>query len=85
MNRDNRVYVPADKTRNFYPFLKDDYENMLLKNITKEYKKSKEDIVKKVNLKDKELAETLEIDNRVYSLTCSDAFVTVKDHKKNFF
>ena len=84
MNRDNRVYVPADKTRNFYPFLKDDYENMLLKNITKEYKKSKEDIVKKVNLKDKELAETLEIDNRVYSLTCSDAFVTVKDHKENF-
>jgi len=67
INRDNRVYVSADKTRNFYPFSKDDYENMLLKNITNEYKKSNEDIGKKVNLKDKELAETLEIDNRVYS------------------
>ena len=84
MKQDGRIYVPADKTRNFYPFSRDSYENLLLKNITNEYKKSKEDIVKKVNMNDKELAESLDIDNRVYGLTCSDAFITVKDHKENF-
>ena len=84
MNQDNRVFVPADKTRNYYMMSKEDHEKLLMKNITKEYKKSKDDIVKKIDKKDKELTEKLEISNRVYRLNCREAYVTIKDHKDNF-
>ena len=35
-------------------------------------------------MEDKALAEKLEIDDRVYSLSKREAFITLKDHKDNF-
>ena len=63
---------------------KDDYNELLMKNITNDYKKSNVAVVNKIDKKDKELTEKLEIDNRVYRLNCSEAFITIKDHKDNF-
>ena len=55
-----------------------------MKNITNDYKKSNVAVVNKIDKKDKELTEKLEIDNRVYRMNCSEAFITIKDHKDNF-
>ena len=84
MRQDNEVYVAADKTSNFYRMTKENYEEMLLKNVTNEYKKSSEAFVSKVNNGDKKIAEELEIDDRVYKFQKSQTFVTIKDHKDNF-
>ena len=84
MRHDDRIYVPADKTRNFYRMTKEAHKNLLLKNITNEYKKSSDDIVDKINKTDKELVENLDISDRVYSLSRRNAFITIKDHKDNY-
>ena len=84
MNRESKLYVAADKTNNFYKVTPDAHKELLDKNITKEYKKVDDTVVKTLNKKDKEIAEELELDDRIYSITRRDAFITLKDHKDNF-
>ena len=84
MKKDERIYVAADKTTNFYKMKAEKYEELKNKNITKEYKKASKNEVKKVDLGDRDLAQKLDIDDRVYSLNIQDCFVTIKDHKDNF-
>ena len=54
------------------------------KNITKDYKKAAKDDFKNVTKQDQEIANKLEIDDRVYTTTEREAFLTIKDHKPNF-
>ena len=84
MKNDDKIYAAADKTTNFYKMSPEKYEDLKHKNITKEYKKSTRDEVKTVNDGDKNLAEQLELDDRIYSLNKKDCFITVKDHKDNY-
>ena len=63
---------------------KEEYEALVLKNVTNEYKRSSEALVSKVNNGDKKMAEKLEIEDRVYKFSKSQSFVTIKDHKDNF-
>ena len=57
MNRDDRMYVAADKTSNYYKVTKEKYMEMMKQNVTKEYKKSSDKVIEKVNNADKEVAE----------------------------
>ena len=57
---------------------------MMLKNVSKDYKKSNDKFVDKVNEKDKDIAEKLELDDRIYAFSKRDAYITIKDHKENF-
>ena len=84
MNQENKKYVSADKTSNYYKVAKDDYEEMILKNVTKDYKKTNDKFVDKVNEKDRDIAEKLELEDRIYSYSKRDAYITIKDHKENF-
>ena len=84
MNQENKIYVAADKTNNYYKVEKDDYEEMMLKNVSKDYEKSNDKFVDKVNEKDKDIAEKLELDDRIYAFSKRDAYITIKDHKENF-
>ena len=54
------------------------------KNITKDYKKTNNDAFNRVTKEDKDIASKLEIDDRVYSTSKREAFLTLKDHKPNF-
>lgn len=80
----DKVFISADKTSNFYKMDPKKYEELLDNNITKEYKNTKEEAVKKVDLEDKALAEKLDIEDRVHRTTEREAFITIKDHKPNF-
>ena len=52
--------------------------------VTKDYRIIDEDIVKTINKEAKELTEELKIADRVESHSEAPAFVTIKDHKKDF-
>ena len=83
ISKDNKLYVPADKTTNFYKLAKD-YKGMLKKSIEKEYKKTPAAAESEINKQAKSIAENLLIENRVEKLARKNAFITLKDHKDNF-
>ena len=60
------------------------YEEHMHRNITKDYKKANNDDFKKVTKEDEAIANKLEIDDRVYSTSKREAFLTLKDHKPNY-
>ena len=57
---------------------------MLRQNITKEYKKSNKAAVRKVDEDDKKIASDLELEDRIYTYSKRDCFITIKDHKPNY-
>ena len=84
MNKDNNLYVPADKTTNFYKMNVSDYNTLLKKNIEKEYRKAPDNADMQINTEAKAFAQTLKIDDRVEKLAPKESFITLKDHKDNF-
>ena len=84
IRNEERILLKADKTTNFYKMDKAEYEEYMHRNITKEYKKANQDDFDKVTKEDKAIASNLEIDDRVYSTSKREAFLTIKDHKPNY-
>ena len=84
MDRSNNIYVAADKTKNHYELSTADHDKLLEKNVTKGYKKCNRKLVQNVNKSDKAIAESLELDDRIFAFSERDAFVTIKDHKDNY-
>ena len=82
--RESKMYIAADKTNNFYKVPKELHEELLKKQIQKDYKKTDESNVKDITKKDKVIASKLEIDDRVYTTAKRQSFITLKDHKPNF-
>ena len=78
------LIIPADKTTNFYSMSVEDYEKLLTENISSTYKKCDGKIVKNINNEAKSIAKELKIDDRVEQFSNRNAYITVKDHKKNF-
>ena len=79
-----KVIVPADKSSNFYKVSKEDYDNLISKDIHKLYKKATEEEVKKIKTEHTAIVTDLEIDDRVFATAKSKARVTLKDHKEDF-
>ena len=79
----NLLIIQADKTANFYSMPVADYEKLLTKNISSTYKCDGK-IVKNINNEAKSIAKELKIDDRVEQFSNRNAYITVKDHKKNF-
>ena len=84
VNNDDRLFVKADKTTNFYKLDVPNYRRLLEANITKTYKKADK---KQLSIMDEEariITKTLNIDDRVEKTAMKEAFITLKDHKENF-
>ena len=84
INKDQKVYVPADKTRNFYKIKDCTYKKALMENITKIYKKDDRSTVDQINSEAKNIAKEMELDDRIDKYKESQARVTIKDHKVGF-
>ena len=52
--------------------------------ITKEYKKTNENVYTEINKEANHIAQTLEIENKMEALAEKNAYITLKDHKENF-
>ena len=83
-DRSNNLFIAADKTSNYYEVSKDDHDRMLLKSVTNDYKKCDKKVVVNVNKGDKQIAESLELEDRVYAFAERVAFVTIKYHNENY-
>lgn len=84
INKDANLYIPADKTTNFYRMTTDNYKSLLKKNIEKEYKKAPVDTVSEINNQAKDIARNLNLSDRIETLAQNEAFISLKDHKDNF-
>ena len=60
------------------------YNKLLTDNITKNYKLGNETTMEDINNELKDIAKQLGIDNRVEPMAQRQAFISLKDHKKDF-
>ena len=81
----NKMFVVADKTTNIYKMDVDNYRKLLRDNITSTYKKAGKSLTKKINQDAKHIAEKLKLDNRIECLAEKNSYITLKDHKDNFY
>ena len=78
VRNDEKLYISADKTTNFYKMDNHAYNDLLKKNVTNDYKKTHSDTVEKTNEKQ------IDLDDRVFATQKRDAYITIKDHKANY-
>ena len=62
LRESDKVYVSADKSLNIYKMEKDEYKKLLFENVTKTYKKTREEKLKTINKGAKTIAQKLELD-----------------------
>ena len=84
VKNDNRLFVKADKSTNFYKLDTTKYNELLDANITKTYKKADKGQLRVIDAEAKLITKKLNIDDRVEATATKEAFVTLKDHKDNF-
>ena len=77
------LFVPADKTTNFYKMDPKSYNDLLHKNVTK-YKTIPAETVINIENEAKSIAEKLNLADRINTTAQRESFVTLKDHKSNF-
>ena len=78
------ISIFANKTNNLYETDIKIFKKLLIKNISKTYKKSDPTILNTINKEAKHIAENYDIAERVDCFAKSNAFITLKDHKENF-
>ena len=80
----NDIIVKGDKTSNLYKIPINEYKNILVNNVTKEYKKVTHDEISKVNSEAATIAKSLDLGDRIEVQSQSEAYITIKDHKEDF-
>ena len=83
IKNEERLFVKADKSVNFYKLDAPEYNQLLNDNITKTYKKAEKKL-NVINDEARSVTRALNIDDRVELIATNDAFITLKDHKENF-
>ena len=84
ITRSQKLLVPADKTWNWYRTKPEVYSELVNNAVTKHYKKTNAETVSRINLEAKNIAEKLDLDDRIEIIAEKNVFVTLKDHKQNF-
>ena len=84
VRKDKKLYIGADKSTNFYKMDTNSHDALLKKNVTKDYKKTNEDRVSNINVKQKEIVTKLDLEERVFATQKQEATITIKDHKENY-
>ena len=68
------IVVKADKTRNIYTLKKQDYNQLLNNNITKDYRKTDDSHIMDINKETRQHAIDLQLGDRMEKLTFSKSF-----------
>ena len=84
VKNEDRLFVKADKSTNFYKLDADEYNRLLNDNVTKTYKKADMKQISNIDDEARTISKVLGIDDRVESVAMKEAFITLKDHKENF-
>ena len=78
------VVVESDKTGNYYIMPVDEYENIMVDNITKDYKKADMELADNINKEAAVLAKSMKLEDRIHKMGRQEAYITLKDHKPDF-
>ena len=81
----NDVLIPADKTPNLYHMGGDRYTVLLNDNVTKSYKKANESVKKVIDKEAGVITTELGISERAEIYAEKQAYITLKDHKDDFY
>ena len=84
IRQSNHMYIPADKTNNYYKLEKHEYDKMLKDNTTAKYTRTSTPQIHTINQEAKQIAEKLQLSDRIEKIAEKPAFITIKDHKENF-
>ena len=84
IRQSDKLFVPADKTNNFYEITKQNHDKIMIETITKVYKKADKTLPNVINNEAKKLATTHNVSDRTDTMAKQEAFTAVKDHKENF-
>ena len=79
------MFIFADKTNNLYEINPEDHEKLITENITKSYEKAPKKLEKAFNMEAKNIANTYKLAERIDHLPKTECFITLKDHKENFY
>ena len=78
------MLIPAGKANNLYEQTTDDYNKLLIENISKANKNSDFSTIRSINGEAKLIAQYLNIDQTLEQYNQNQSFITLKDHKENF-
>ena len=84
LKKSDNIYMPADKSRNYYKVDKAEAKKLTRENVSKDYRIVDESAVDATNLKAKEVAKRLELDKMMQVFTPKEAYITLKDTKEDF-
>ena len=82
IKRSKNIFIFADKTNNLYKTDIKNYNKLLINNISKTYMKINSTIFNAINREAKNIAERYDIAERESCFAKSNAFVTLKYHKR---
>ena len=75
------MIISSDKTNNLYFITKNEYNKLLLKNLTKNYKKAPDNYLNEINRKAQSIINDVRLEGKIKKLCSKEVFITVKDHK----
>ena len=84
VRNEDRIFVKADKSTNFYKLDTNQYNHLLNANVTKTYKKADKSKLDKIDKEAKNIMTKLDLEDCVELMATKEAFITLKDHKENF-
>ena len=84
IKRSPNVFVFADKTSNIYEMPEQRHKKLFHDNVTKTYKKAPPKLETSIKLEAKNIAELINLDDRIECIGRTPAFITLKDHKPDF-
>ena len=84
INRQNKVIVKSDKTKNYYLVEPDEYRKLMADTISKDYKKANYNVVDIIDREASKIATKLDLENRIDKFRLQEPFITIKDHKESF-
>ena len=84
INSESRPHVKGDKSSFYYLMEADKLNNLMKREIEKDFRKATAKEVDKVDDGQKKIVRDLELQDRVFVTTQRPAFATLKDHKENF-
>ena len=84
IKKNPKLLIPADKSNNLYELTTEEYNKLLLENITKTYKKITVSAINAINTEVKAIEKDINLDERIEQYNQNQFFIILKDHKENF-
>ena len=84
IRKNPKLLIPADKTNNLYELTNEEYNKLLLGNISKTYKKTTASAINAINTEAKAIGKDLNLDEGIEQYNQNQSFIIFKDHKKIF-